>query len=267
MRRPTPRRTARRAGEFAIGGRRAVIEAIRSGRATRVLAIEGLPAKGGLRAVLSEAESAGVPVTWTDPPAVERLGVRDHQGVAAVLAPPSELDDRGLAATSFDPEALVVILDGIMDPQNLGACGRSAEAAGASILIVRDRRAASLTPAAVRASAGALMLLPIARVTNLSRTIETLQGRGFFVAGLDHGAPASILDAAPPSRPAALVVGAEDTGLSRLVRESCDLLVSIPMRGRMGSLNASAALSVGLFGWLLRSRDAGVAQPGSASDL
>lgn len=201
---------------------------------------------------MEAAAAAGLAPEHVERESIDRLGLRDHQGVAALVAPPREIDDRALAALSLDSEALVVVLDGITDPQNLGACARSAEAAGASLLVARKRRAAPLTAAAVRASAGALLHLPVARVTNLSRSLEHLRDRGFFVVGLDQGASASIHDRPQPSRPLAVVVGAEDVGLSRLVRESCDLLVAIPMVGRTGSLNASAALAVALFGYALR---------------
>jgi 23S rRNA (guanosine2251-2'-O)-methyltransferase len=120
------------------------------------------------------------------------------------------------------------------------------------MLVARRDRAAPLTPAALRASAGALFSLPVARVTNLVRALEHLRDLGFTLAGLDHGAEVDLHGAPDPVRPLAIVVGAEDVGLSRLVRESCDLLLSIPMKGRVGSLNASAALSVALFGYALR---------------
>ncbi len=253
--------------DVAIGGRRAVAEALRSGHARRILLANGLSASGPARALLAEADAAGVPVTRVDRAALDRHGVRDHQGVVAVVSSPAELDERALARLPLGPDTIVVVLDGIEDPQNFGAAARSAEAAGAAALVVRSRRAAPLTPAAVRASAGALLHLPVARVTNLRRTIDALKERALFVAGLDHSATATIDDTPGPDGPVALVLGAEEGGISRLVKESCDLLVAIPMHGRTGSLNASAALAVGLFGWLLRSRSAGVAQPGSASDL
>jgi 23S rRNA (guanosine2251-2'-O)-methyltransferase len=253
--------------EIAIGGRRPVTEAIRSGHARRILLANGLSASGSARALIAEADAAGVPVTRVERAALDHHGVRDHQGVVAMVAPPPELDERALAGLPLGPDAIAVVLDGVEDPQNFGAAARSAEAAGAAVLVARSRRAAPLTPAAVRASAGALLHLQIARVTNLRRTIDALKDRGFLVVGLDHDAQATIDDTAVPEGAIALVLGAEDEGISRLVKESCDLLVAIPMRGRTSSLNASAALAVGLFGWLLRSRDAGVAQPGSASDL
>jgi 23S rRNA (guanosine2251-2'-O)-methyltransferase len=239
-------------GTWPIGGRRPVLEALRSGRATRVLVAREARTTEGLRALLDEAERSAIPVERVDQAAVEALGLRDHQGVAALVAPPSELDEHAIAATSFDPEALVVVLDGITDPQNFGACARSAEAAGAALLVARKRRAAPRTPAAVRASAGALLHLPTARVANIPRALQQLRDRGFFVVGLDHRADVDIHRASPPPRPLAMVVGAEDVGLSRLSREACDLLVSIPMKGQTASLNASAALSVGLFAYATR---------------
>ncbi|HEX8100940.1 MAG TPA: RNA methyltransferase, partial [Actinomycetota bacterium] len=138
-----------------------------------------------------------------------------------------------------------------------GACARAAEAAGATVLIARKRRSAPLTYAALKASAGALLHLKVVRVTNVHRALEHLQHEGFFVVGLDHAATSTIHDAELPPRPLALVVGAEDVGMSRLVREACDQVVSIPMSGRTQSLNAAAALAVGLFGYAVRSNQHG----------
>jgi 23S rRNA (guanosine2251-2'-O)-methyltransferase len=247
--RPSPRP---RSGEVAIGGRRPVVEAIRSGRAKRVVVARGAHATEGLQSLLDEADRAGISVEWVEPSTVDSLVPHDHQGVAALVSLPAELDQRGLASSSFDHDAVVVVLDGITDPQNLGACARSAEAAGAAMLVTRKRRAAPLTPAALRASAGSLFHLPVARVPNVTRAIETLQESGFQVIGLDHRARTDIHTAPTPPRPVALVVGAEDVGLSRLAREACDELVAIPMAGRTSSLNASAALAVALFGYVLR---------------
>jgi 23S rRNA (guanosine2251-2'-O)-methyltransferase len=241
-----------RPGALAIGGRRPVLEAIRSGRARRVLVAHGVHETEGLRALIEAAEGAGLAVERVEPAALDGLGLRDHQGAAAWVALPSELDDRAVGSMTFKADAVVVVLDGITDPQNLGACARSAEAAGAALIVTRKRRAAPLTPAAIRASAGALLHLPVARVTNIPRSLEVLRDRGFFLAGLDHRADGDVHHAPAPPRPMALVVGAEDVGLSRLVRETCDVLIAIPMRGRTASLNASAALSVGLFAYALR---------------
>ena len=217
----------------------------------------GSHATQGYQAMVDAATNAGVEIRETERHELDRLAA-DHRGVVALLR--SELDrtrdlgERELAAFAFDDDALVVALDGIEDPQNLGACARSAEAAGAAVLVTRIRRAADVTPAAVRASAGALSHLPHARVANIARAIERLQTIGFSVVGLDGDAPTSIFDRPCPEGRVALVVGSEGTGLSRLVRERCDLLVALPMHGRVGSLNASASLAAALYGYVLPSR-------------
>ncbi len=179
----------------------------------------------------------------------------DHQGVAARVTPPRPLTDRDLRRLAFGPDAVVVVLDGVTDPQNLGAAARTAEAAGVDLLVTRERRSAPVTAAAVRASAGALLHLPYARVVNLTRTLRWLADEAAFtVVGLDEDAPASIHDEPCPPGRIALVVGSEGEGMSRLVREACDQLVRVPMRGRVSSLNAAASLAAALFGYVLPSR-------------
>lgn len=227
-------------------------EAVRAGRARRVLVARGSHRTQALRALLAEAQAAGLEPELVDPGAIGALGLGDHQGVAAHVTLPPELDERGLRSFPFPEDALVVALDGITDPQNFGACARSAEGAGADLLLTRERRAAPRSPAAVRASAGALLHLPVARVANLRRALDQLKDRGFVVVGLDHRAERTVHDPPPRGRPLVLVVGAEDVGLSRLVREGCDELVAIPMAGRTESLNASAALAVALFAYARR---------------
>src|SRR4051812_22767065 len=248
----SPRRDDRsfpsgRASDAWLGGRRAVAEAVRAGVALEVLFSGG--ARSGPLAELSAAASgAGVPVGIRPVEELDRLAA-DHQGVVARVALPRELGEAELRDFPFGPDAVVVVLDGVTDPQNLGAAARSAEAAGVAMLVSRERRAAPVTPAAVRASAGALLHLPMARVTNLTRALIALQSRGFPVVGLDEDAPRSILDEPAPDGPLALVLGAEGSGISRLVREHCDLLVALPMRGKVQSLNASAALAAALFAY------------------
>lgn len=240
----------------AVGGRRAVVEAIRAGRVSDVLVAPGVRETQGLKAVADAAIAAGIEMLETDRRELDRLA-SDHQGVVARLRssePRHELGERDLAVFPFDDEALVVVLDGITDPQNLGAAARSAEAAGASVLVSRVRRAADVTPAAVRASAGSLLHLPHARVANIPRALGRLQDAGFTVVGLDGDAPISIFDEPCPDGRVALVVGSEGEGMSRLVRERCDVLVALPMRGRVGSLNASASLAAALYGYVLPSR-------------
>lgn len=242
-----------RASGWALGGRRAVVEAVRAGAAEEVLVAAGSRATPGLREVLAAAEAMGVPVREAARAELDRLA-GDHQGVVARARAPAPLGERELAEHPFAEDALVVVLEGIEDPQNLGAAARSAEAAGAAMLVTRERRAAGVTPAAVRASAGALLHLPHARVTNIPRALERLRGLGFRVVGLDGGAPRSIYDEPCPPGRLAIVVGSEGRGLSRLAREACDRLVALPMVGRVGSLNASAALAAALYGYVLPSR-------------
>jgi 23S rRNA (guanosine2251-2'-O)-methyltransferase len=236
-----------------IAGRRAVVEAVRSGRASEVLVAEGSRDTAGLRELKEACGDAGVPVREVPRRELDAFA-QDHQGVAARARAPTELSERDLATWPFDDDALVVVLDGVTDPQNLGAAARSAEAAGAAMLVTRTRRAAPVTPAAIRASAGALLHLPHARVANVTRAIQRLQDAGFHVVGMDEKAAGSIYDEPCPAGRLAIVLGSEDLGPSRLVREACDRLVSLPMRGRVGSLNASASLAAVLYAYVLPSR-------------
>ena len=222
-----------------VAGRRAVTEAIRAGGR------EGGPDRGvpedhpGLRELLDAAAAAQVPVHTVLRAKLDAIAP-DHQGVVARvrdeagIAAARELADRDLGAFAFADDAIVVILDGITDPQNLGAAARSAEGAGAAMLITRTRRAAEVTSAAVRASAGALLHLPHARVANIARAIQHLQEMGFWVVGLDEEAGASIYEEPCPPGRVALVIGGEGEGMARLTRERCDALVALPMKGQVG---------------------------------
>jgi 23S rRNA (guanosine2251-2'-O)-methyltransferase len=240
-----------------ITGRRAVVEALRAGQVREVLVAVGARDTQGLRAVRDEARAAKVPVRATDRRELDRLA-EDHRGVVARAvagrAGHAQMGERDLATFPFGPDALVVVLDGITDPQNLGAAARTAEAAGAAAFVTRARRAAGVTPAAVRASAGALEHLPHAVVANIGRALARLQENGFFVVGLDEEAPHSIFEEPSPEGRVAVVIGSEGEGMSRLVRERCDLLVALPVKGRVGSLNASAALAAALYGFILPGR-------------
>jgi len=243
--------------EELITGRRAVVEALRAGQVREVLIAVGARDTQGLRAVRDAARSAKVPVRATERRELDGIA-QDHRGVIARTvggrATRPQMGERDLATFSFGPDALVVVLDGITDPQNLGAAARTAEAAGAAALVTRARRAAGVTPAAVRASAGALEHLPHAVVANIGRALARLQEVGFSVVGLDEAAPRTIFDGACPDGRVAVVIGSEGEGLSRLVRERCDVLVSLPVAGRVGSLNASAALAAALYGFVIPAR-------------
>ena len=232
-----------------VAGRRPVLEALRTGRASEVLVAAGARSTPALRDVLAAAAKAGVRVTEVPRARIESLAAgAAHQGVVARAEPPSPLGEADLERRAWPDDARVVVLDGVTDPHNVGAIARTAEAAGASALVLRRRRGAGITPAAVKASAGALLHLPVAEVANISRALGRLKEAGFWVVGLAGEAETPLTRAAPPPGRLALVLGAEGEGLSRLVRESCDELVSIPLRGRVASLNVSAAAAVALFG-------------------
>jgi 23S rRNA (guanosine2251-2'-O)-methyltransferase len=236
---------------LVLAGRRAVLEAVREGVAIEVLVARGSRATPGLREVLESARD--LPLREVDRSELDRLAA-DHHGVVARVRLPEPLGEHELATAPFTEDALVVVLDGIEDPQNLGAAARSAEAAGASMLVTRIRRAAGVTPAAIQASAGALLHLPHARVANIARALERLRDAGFTVVGLDERSPTSVYEAEPPTGRVAVVLGAEGTGMGRLTREACDVLVSLPMGGRVGSLNASASLAAVLYSLVVPAR-------------
>ncbi len=222
-----------------IYGVRPVIEALRGGR-RRVFKV--LDASGSAE-VARAATAAGVPVKKVPHARVEELargGV--HQGVAALAEPYpyAELEDL-LAA----PDSLVVLLDGVTDPHNLGAVLRVADGAGASGVVIPKDRAAAVTAAVVKASAGASEHVPVSRVTNLRRAIDAIKKAGLWVYAAEvGGTPYTDLDLAGP---VGLVLGSEGRGVRRLVREGCDGAVSIPMLGAVGSLNVSVAAGVLLY--------------------
>lgn len=193
------------------------------------------------------ARERGVPVRFEDRAQLDRsAGTREHQGVMALAsaAPASRLED--LLASHGSQAGLLVLLDGVEDPQNLGAIVRTSLAAGANGVIIPERRAAGLTEAVARASAGALAHLPVARVTNLARAMEELKQAGYWLVGLDERAEKRHTEA-DFSSPTGIVLGGEGKGLHDLVRARCDFLVSIPTTGPVRSLNVSVAAGIVLF--------------------
>ena len=221
-----------------------VAEALKAGRVTRLLV--GRRDDQRLRGLLALAERQGVPVEQADSRELDRRS-RDgvHQGVVADVSAPRQWSVDELVAHAAAP-ALVVVLDGVEDPHNVGAILRSVDASGAHGLIRQTRRAAALDAVAAKASAGAVSHVAVADVVNIARAIEELKRRHVWVVGLAGEAPQSY-DAVDWTAPSAIVVGAEGAGLRRLVRDSCDFLVSIPMAGHVGSLNVSVAAGVVLF--------------------
>jgi 23S rRNA (guanosine2251-2'-O)-methyltransferase len=241
---------------FLVAGRRAVLEAVRAGTARDVFVARGARSTHGLRDVLEACRDAGLSVREVSTSELDGLAA-DHRGVVAMTGVPEPIGERALATWPFGEDDLVVVLDGITDPQNLGAAARSAEAAGATMLVTRTRRAADITPAAIRTSAGALLHLPHARVANIARALERLKGAGFTVVGLDERAERTVFEEEAPRGRVAVVLGSEGEGLARLTRDACDLLVRLPMRGRVASLNASASLAAALYAFVLPRKPAG----------
>jgi 23S rRNA (guanosine2251-2'-O)-methyltransferase len=240
--------------EEVVAGRRPALEAVRSGLAREVLVAGTARSTSGLRQLQEAARRAGVPISHVPMDRVERAaGNVRHQGVVAVVgALPTRLAEADLAARDWPPEAVVIVLDGVVDPHNVGAVARTSEAAGASALVVRKPRGAGLGPAAIRTSAGALLHLPVAAVANIPRALGRLKEGGFWVVGLDEEAKDDLLEARRPAGRLAVVLGSEGSGMSRLALRACDETLRIPLRGRTGSLNVSVAAGITLFGYAIR---------------
>ena len=229
-----------------LTGFHAVEEALAAGRALdRIVIARGRHGER-VEAVVQLARSKGVPVRFEDRMQIDRLvGTREHQGIAALAAakPALELEDLLAAKT---PQGLLVLLDGIEDPHNLGAIVRTALAAGAHGVIIPERRAVGLTDTVERASAGALAHLPVARVKNLVRAMEEMKEAGYWLIGLDERAEKKYTEA-DFSGQVGIVLGSEGEGLHELTRKRCDFLVSIPTSGPVRALNVSVAAGVVLF--------------------
>lgn len=230
-----------------VGGLHPVRELLRAGvRVDRLLVADSRGSSPVLDELLEAGRDAGV-----DPEPIERTRLDEateglvHQGVVA-LAPPYAYPSLRAVVEGIAGTALLVALDGVTDPHNLGSIARSAEAFGAHALIVPARRSAGVSPAAEKAAAGALAHLPVVRVPNLVRGLGDLSDHGIWSVGLDGDAPIGLGACALLDEPVVLVVGAEGRGLARLTAERCDQLVRLPMRGQVGSLNASVAAGIAL---------------------
>jgi 23S rRNA (guanosine2251-2'-O)-methyltransferase len=233
-------------------GRNAVMEALRAHRRPlrRLLLATGAHDSGaghGPHALAEAARQAGLPVAEAPRQQLDRLapGV-NHQGALLETGPYPYATLDELAQTDGAPP-LYLALDQLQDPQNVGALLRTAEAVGVTGVLIPEHRAAAITPAAVNASSGATEWLRIARVTNLARTLARLKEDGCWVAGLEGVPEARLIDTADLRGPLVLVIGSEGGGIARLVRETCDFLVRLPMHGQIASLNAAVAGSVALY--------------------
>ena len=233
-----------------IEGRNPVIEALRAGRLiSKILIDNGVKTQGAITQILEMARAKGVMVEFSDRQTIEKQGAgAAGQGVIAFAAAKEyvELEDLFAISRNKGEAPLYLILDGLEDPHNLGAIIRTSEATGMHGVVIRERRAVGLTPAVVKASAGAVEYVPIARVTNIAQTITTLKKNNVWVVGVDMAGdiPYTKVDYRAPT---AIVIGGEGKGLSELVSKRCDYLASIPMKGKIGSLNASVAAAVVMY--------------------
>ncbi len=228
-----------------IYGLNPVLEALRGGRVRKLRV--GPRADKRIDEALALARAKGVPIERADAAAIERAargGV--HQGIVAEIDDPRDYSLRDLVDAAAPGAPLIVVLDGIEDPHNVGAILRTADAAGAHGVVRQARHAAALDGVAAKASAGAVAHVKIATEVNIARAIEELKALGVWTVGLAGDAPEPY-DAVDFTLPTAIVLGAEGTGLRRLVAERCDRLVSIPMHGQVESLNVSVAAGVVLF--------------------
>ena len=235
--------------EGQLEGRNAVTEALRAGRTIdKVFVAEG-DTDRGLQRLAAQAKEAGAVIVPVDRRKLDTMSfTRSHQGIIALVAAHeyATIDDILEEAAARGENALIVICDELSDPHNLGAIMRSAECAGAHGVIIPKRRSVGLTATVAKASAGAVEYMKVARVTNINNAINELKEKGVWVFGT--AAEGSIpMYKADLTGPAAIVIGNEGDGMSQLVRKNCDVMVHIPMKGKITSLNASAAASILLY--------------------
>jgi 23S rRNA (guanosine2251-2'-O)-methyltransferase len=240
--------------EDRVEGRNAVTELLASGRGvTRLYLLEGAMGEDALARIRAAARERGIPVESVPRRELDRMSERGaHQGVIAAVEPfrYAELD-AVLARCATKPASLIVALDHVTDPGNLGAIIRTAEVVGADAVVFPKDRAAAMTPSALKAAAGAAEHLPVCREPNIVRALDRCKEAGYWVAGASQRAQTLAWDAPLEGR-LVLAMGAEGTGLARLTEKSCDLLVRLPVRGRVGSLNVSAAAAVLAYEWVRR---------------
>ena len=229
-----------------VEGRNPVLEALRADAEINKILVQR-NAGGSMHQIFEIAKRKGVVIVETEKATLDKLSEgRPHQGVIAQISVEeyAELDDI-IATAKASAAPLLVVLDHIEDPHNLGAIIRSALAAGAHGVVIPKRRSAALSPGVAKASAGAVSHLPVARVPNLTQCVKELKDEGFWVIGAEAGGKS--LYESKLTGPLVLVVGSEGEGIARLLKENCDEIVTIPMQGAVNSLNASVAAGVVLF--------------------
>lgn len=232
----------RKMSQDIIAGRNPVLEALRAGRTINKIMIAHGSKTTGIQEIIELAKEKRVPIQKVERKHLDKITAGAiHQGVVATAAAKEYADLDELLNGDTDP--FLVLLDELHDPHNLGAIIRTADAAGVQGIIIPKRRSAQLTTTVAKASAGAVEHMPVARVTNLVQTIKKLQQQGIWVVGADMDGDTVHWDSKLDG-PLALVIGGEGKGLGRLVKESCDALVRLPMVGRINSLNASVAAGI-----------------------
>jgi len=225
-----------------------VIEALKAGsRSFDYVAVMSGRRDARAQSIFEAARDAGVPVRQVSRDQLERLsGTHTHQGVVAVTSEKHYSDIDEVLDNKRGEHNFLVVLDGVEDPHNLGAIIRTADGAGVDGVVIPERRAVGVTGTVLKASAGAAEHLPVARVTNINRTLEDLKERNIWTIGLDERAKQSY-DEIDYNMDCALVLGAEGSGLHEMVRKKCDFLISIPMQGHVSSLNVSVAAAVVMY--------------------
>lgn len=246
-----------RASEEMVTGRNSVVEALRAGVPAKALHVAvRIEVDDRVKEALKIAAERGIPLMETHKPELDRITDEAvHQGLALQIPPYNYADAIDLAQETVDKfhkgyinnAPLIVALDGITDPRNLGAIIRSVSAFSGHAVVVPERRSVGMTASAWKTSAGAAVRVPVAKAANLNRALEAFKGMGYFVLGLDGDGDVSLPELAVATEPVCLVVGSEGKGLSRLVRENCDQIVSIPIDSAMESLNASMAVGISLY--------------------
>ena len=243
---PKRREEPRELPDDVLVGRNAVTEALKSGRGINKLWIASGDREGSVAEIAALAKERGIVVQYVERAKIESLaGGHRHQGVLAYVAPVpyAELDDILKAAEEKGEAPFLVLLDELEDPHNLGALLRTADATGVHGILIPKRRSVSLNATVAKTSAGAVEYVPVARIGNIAQTLKKLKEKGFWVAGADMDGEKAYYEA-DLTGPLVLVVGSEGRGMSRLTKEACDFIVSMPMVGRINSLNASVAGSI-----------------------
>ncbi|WP_425448433.1 23S rRNA (guanosine(2251)-2'-O)-methyltransferase RlmB [Dethiothermospora halolimnae] len=228
-----------------IGGRNPIIEALKSGREIEKILLSKGENKGSIKKIVGMAKDKGIPIQYVNKNKLDEMANTNHQGVIAIASAYKykTLDDIMKRAEERNEAPFIIILDEIEDPHNLGAIMRTAECAGAHGIIIPKRRSVGLTSTVAKTSAGAIEYLPVVKVSNIGYAIDELKNKGLWIYGADMDGEDYYFDKDLKGA-IGLVIGNEGKGIGRLVKEKCDFLIKIPMKGKVSSLNASVATSV-----------------------